>query len=220
MFWNRIRIRSEALQTIRRNIKTTSTSTPVLSSATSCHAHTEAIITPSSIQENLVFDNHLKTLQRDGAARSYKNWREKHNSSSNNSTDDFVDYDYFYREIAYRLVDRLEDIKREQGFPLALDIGAGPGHLFKIISSEDSLNDIGGGIGGIQKIVELETSLEMLHRDKTNSSEKHGKCQTYQMKWLQEDILPFPDETFDLVLSCAAMHHVNHLPQLFKEIKV
>ena len=34
-----------------------------------------------------------------------------------------MDYDYFRQEMAYRLVDRLDDIKREEGFPLALDIG-------------------------------------------------------------------------------------------------
>lgn len=37
--------------------------------------------------------------------------------------EDVVDYNYFRREMAYRLVDRLDDIKREEGFPLALDIG-------------------------------------------------------------------------------------------------
>ena len=105
--------------------------------------------------------------------------------------------------------------------------GAGPGHLFKIISSEDSLQDIGGGIGGIQKIVELDSSFEMLHRDDEWSkkitadlSKQTAPCQTYKMKWLQEDKLPFPDSTFDLVLSCASMHRVNNLPQLFSEIKV
>lgn len=105
-------------------------------------------------------------------------------------------------------------------------IGAGPGHLFKIISSEDSFNDDiigGGGIGGIHKIVELDSSLEMLNRDDKGSKkvqDNNASCQTYKMKWLQEDTLPFPDETFDLVLSSAAMHRVNHLPQLFKEVKV
>jgi hypothetical protein len=70
---------------------------------------------PTSVEHVDVFDNHLKKLQRDGAARSYKLW----NSSSSNS----IDYDYFRREIAHRLVDRLDDIQREHGFPVALDIG-------------------------------------------------------------------------------------------------
>jgi len=224
MFWIRVNLRPESLRMTQKAIRTRTT----VSQPSSCYVHTDASRSPNS-QENIVFDTHNKTLQRDGAARSYKRWREKHASSTLHSIDDFVDYDYFYREIAYRLVDRLDDIKREKGFPVALDVGSGPGHLFNIISSEESLNDIDGGIGGIQKIVELDSSVEMLHRDiewlesinkDSRSSERINPCQSYKMKWLQEDILPFPDETFDLVISCASMHRVNHLPQLFKEIKV
>ena len=97
----------------------------VSSSSTIRNTHTQSHQSP--VHENLVFDHPLKTLQRDGAARSYKLWRAQSASSSpsnnNKSGDEFVDYDYFSREIAYRLVDRLDDIKRDQGFPLALDIG-------------------------------------------------------------------------------------------------
>ena len=61
------------------------------------------------------FDRELKTRQRDNAARAQNAWKDG---------DDVVDYNYFRQEMAYRLVDRLDDIKREEGFPLALDIGA------------------------------------------------------------------------------------------------
>jgi hypothetical protein len=60
------------------------------------------------------FDRGLKQKQRNNAARSHKEW---------SGDEDVVDYDYFRQEMAYRLVDRLDDIKREEGFPLALDIG-------------------------------------------------------------------------------------------------
>lgn len=60
------------------------------------------------------FDRDLKQKQRDNAARSHKAWLDG---------EDAVDYNYFRQELAYRLVDRLDDIKREEGFPLALDIG-------------------------------------------------------------------------------------------------
>lgn len=60
------------------------------------------------------FDRILKQRQRDNAALAHGRWR---------GGDEVVDYDYFRQEMAYRLVDRLDDIKREEGFPLALDIG-------------------------------------------------------------------------------------------------
>jgi hypothetical protein len=60
------------------------------------------------------FDRDLKRQQRENAARTHKVWK---------GGDDVVDYDYFRHEMAYRLVDRLDDIKKDEGFPLALDIG-------------------------------------------------------------------------------------------------
>ena len=61
------------------------------------------------------FNRGLKRLQRDNAARAHNLWK--------GGEDNVVDYDYIRREMAFRLVDRLDDIKREEGFPLALDIG-------------------------------------------------------------------------------------------------
>jgi hypothetical protein len=60
------------------------------------------------------FSRELKQQQRDNAARAHKVWKDG---------EDVVDYGYFRQELADRLVDRLDDIKREEGFPLALDIG-------------------------------------------------------------------------------------------------
>jgi hypothetical protein len=60
------------------------------------------------------FDRSLKQKQRNNAARAHKAW---------SGDEDAVDYNYFRQEMAYRLVDRLDDIRREEGFPLALDIG-------------------------------------------------------------------------------------------------
>jgi NADH dehydrogenase [ubiquinone] 1 alpha subcomplex assembly factor 5 len=145
------------------------------------------------------------------------------------------EYDYFRQEIANRLVDRLDDILREEGFPLALDIGAGPGYLHKSISSQvdewvdddgdDGDDDDGSvktvAIGGIQKLVMIDSSEGMLHRDddlkeKDTSSNVVG---TYKLIANEEGKLPFPDGTFDLVMSSIAMHWVNDLPSLLQEIK-
>ena len=68
----------------------------------------------SSSSTSNAFDRSLKKQQRDNAALAQLRWR---------GGKDVVDYDYFRQEMAFRLVDRLDDIKRDEGFPLALDIG-------------------------------------------------------------------------------------------------
>lgn len=68
-----------------------------------------------------VFDRNLKKLQRDRAA------------------DRFGEYDYLKSEVAYRLVDRIYDVKRF--FDTAVDFGCGSGlmapHIFKVLTSLD-----------------------------------------------------------------------------------
>ena len=73
------------------------------------------------------FDRELKLKQRDNAARLQNAWKD--------GEDDIVDYNYFRQELASRLVDRLDDIKREEGFPLALDIGKFSGAIFSAFQS-------------------------------------------------------------------------------------
>jgi NADH dehydrogenase [ubiquinone] 1 alpha subcomplex assembly factor 5 len=117
------------------------------------------------------------------------------------------------------LVDRLDDIKREEGFPLALDIGGGCGHLYQAIASDDAFEGK-GGIGGIQKMVLLDSSDGMLHVNDDILIPEEGlkRCKAYKLNADEEDKLPFPDGTFDLVLSSQSMHWVNDLPDLFKEV--
>jgi len=74
----------------------------------------------SQNNENFAFDRNMKRLQRDAAARIHVN---QDKNMTDHDASDPMDYDYFQKEIALRLVDRLDDIKREEGFPLALDIG-------------------------------------------------------------------------------------------------
>jgi NADH dehydrogenase [ubiquinone] 1 alpha subcomplex assembly factor 5 len=155
------------------------------------------------------FDRALKTLQRDGAARAQQAWKED---------EEPVEYDYFRQEIGRRLVDRLDDIKREDGFPLALEVGAGPGILHRIICSDDAFGGE-GGIGGVRKLVQLDSSTEMLHRDEDIPVEGLDRCGTYRMAGDEEATMPFPDGTFDLVISSVALHWVNELPALFSEVK-
>lgn len=161
------------------------------------------------------FDRELKQKQRDNAARSRRAWRAAASNGSS-SDDDNVDYDYFHKEMATRLVDRLDDIKKAEGFPLALDIGSGSGHIYRAICSDDAFEGE-GGIGGVRKIVMLDSSDGMLHLDDDETIEGAHRCDAYKLHADEEDVLPFPDGTFDLVLSSQSIHWVNDLPKLFQE---
>ena len=94
------------------------------------------------------FDRSMKRLQRDNAARAHQAWK-----GSQTDDDTVVQYDYLFEELAIRLVDRLDDIRREEGFPLALDLGAGSGYVYRAICVDDALQGTGGGIGGVRKLV-------------------------------------------------------------------
>ena len=60
------------------------------------------------------FDRDLKSKQRDNAARAHLAWRGGPDVDGSGK-DEAVDYNYFREEMAYRLVDRLDDIKRDEG---------------------------------------------------------------------------------------------------------
>jgi len=197
----------------------------------SCNSNTRWFSADASTTK--AFDRELKRKQRDNAARSNKAWRlagtelgtDDSSSSSNDNDDDdddIVHYDYFHKEMAARLVDRLDDIKRAEGFPLALDIGAGSGHIYRVICSDDAFEGE-GGIGGVRKMVLLDSSAGMLGVDDDDSDgidniEGSHRCDAYKLHADEEDKLPFPDGTFDLVTSSQAIHWVNDLPKLFQEV--
>lgn len=224
MKWNRIsalppkaKIRkAAALNSARQSLSNPlrSTSSGLVPPFVQCHAFSSSSSGGSSNSTSVAFDRNVKRLQRDNAARSHRLWR------NGSTTDKPVSYDYFREEIARRLVDRLDDIRRDDGFPLALDIGSGPGYIYKAICADDAIDGV-GGIGGVRKLVQLESSKELLHRDADQNFEGMERCGTYRMEVEEEeDKLPFPDGTFDLVISCCALHWVNNLPGLFKETHV
>ena len=170
----------------------------------------------SSTSTNQAFDRTFKRLQRDHAARLFQLRQQLPTTIDHAHIDDSaVDYDYFREEIARRLVDRLDDIK--VSFPLALDLGAGTGSVHRMICSESSFDGI-GGIGGVRKLVQLDSSELMLYCNDDRPVEGLERCGTYKMVAEEEERLPFPDGTFDLVVSNVAMHWINELPAVMKEI--
>ena len=212
---------------------------------------------PSS--ETAPFDRSIKLKQRTRAAENcrqhYINLQLQQQQSSSSSTtsknnneqqSELLPYDYFHREIAQRLVDRLDDINirenGEGGFPLALEIGAGAGFVHEAIVDNDGCgnNDDDDelmlddddeiqytGRGGVRKLVQLDSCSAMLHRNddyiipstQLSSSSSSTICETYKLVTDEEGPFPFPFGTFDLVISSMAFHWINDLPRLLTEIK-
>jgi NADH dehydrogenase [ubiquinone] 1 alpha subcomplex assembly factor 5 len=158
----------------------------------------------STASTTVSFNRGLKRQQRENAARLQKAWSKDPLA---------VNYTYFRREIAARLVDRLDDIRRDEGFPLALDVGAGSGFVRQAICA-DCATQGRGGIGGVVKILQLDSS-EVYHDDEDFPGSE--LCASYRLIADEEDKLPFPDGIFDLVISSVSMHWVNNLPELFQE---
>jgi len=67
------------------------------------------------------FDRNLKRQQKDNAARAQLVWKKQQQAApggrheEDDDDNDVVDYDYFRQEMANRLVERLDDIRREEG---------------------------------------------------------------------------------------------------------
>lgn len=127
---------------------------------------------PASSNNAIVFDRALLRRRRDRAA------------------DRFAEHDFLFREVADRLADRLEDVRRS--FPLALDLGAGDGALGRALT----------GRKGIETLAALEPSPNLTARNDSGALRAAG----------DEEALPFADGVFDLIVSNLALHWVNDLP--------
>ncbi|MGQ0675985.1 MAG: methyltransferase domain-containing protein [Rhodospirillales bacterium] len=110
---------------------------------------------------------------------------------------DFARHDFLFREVAERLADRLDDVKRR--FPLALDLGARAGLMHAALKSR----------GGVETLVQAELS-ERLAR----AARKAAPAVV-----ADEEALPFAEASFDLVLSCLSLHWVNDLPGALAQIR-
>lgn len=105
------------------------------------------------------------------------------------------DYDFLYREVADRLADRLDDIRRS--FPLALDLGCHTGILTEMIADR----------GGIDTLIHCDLAPRM-----AAASPRPAIA-------ADEELLPFADGAFDLVLSALSLHWVNDLPGALAQIR-
>ncbi|WP_043743852.1 methyltransferase domain-containing protein [Paramagnetospirillum magneticum] len=127
-----------------------------------------------------IFDRRLVRKHRDRAAGN------------------FVAHDFLVREVAERLADRLDDVKRR--FPVALDLGCHTGEM------ADTLK----GRGGIETLVQCDLSPAMAAKAAANG---------HPTLAADEEWLPFAAHSFDLVVSCLSLHWVNDLPGTLLQIR-
>ncbi|AWK87913.1 methyltransferase domain-containing protein [Azospirillum thermophilum] len=131
-----------------------------------------------------VFDRALVRRRRDRAAAG------------------FPDHSFLFEEVADRLADRLEDVRR--GFPLALDLGSHDGAMAR------ALKGPGGWRKGIERLVACDLS-PAFARAAGRSADAAVAA--------DEEALPFAPESFDLVVSNLSLHWVNDLPGALVQIR-
>lgn len=100
----------------------------------------------------------------------------------------FDDCDFLHGEVAERLLDRLDDVKR--AFPVALDLGCRSGLVANRLA----------GRGGIETMIQADLSQAMVRR-------AHGRRLV-----ADEERLPVRAHCLDLVTSLLSLHWVNDLP--------
>jgi len=117
------------------------------------------------------------------------------------SNPDVDNYDFMKEEVGYRVADRVLDVARKM--EVAVDLGSGRGWVSRHMSEHS-----------IGRLTAIELSQGLLDQ----APDPEG----VSMERLTMDIdgadLPFTDSSVDVVTSCLAMHWVNDLPGVFREV--
>ncbi|KAJ3740957.1 S-adenosyl-L-methionine-dependent methyltransferase [Lentinula detonsa] len=137
-----------------------------------------------------VFDRETKRKQRDRAA--YKN-----GGASSRTVD------YVRDEIADRMMERLEDIKRK--FSTIVDLGSCSGHFAKLLDPSTT-----------RKCIMIDSSHGALHRDPDSEFEVEVERIHADEENLLQVINP---NTQEAIVSCLSLHWVNDLPGILIQIK-
>ncbi|CAO3642344.1 unnamed protein product [Cunninghamella blakesleeana] len=109
--------------------------------------------------------------------------------------------DYLKDEVAARVSDCLLDIKRE--FGTVVDLGSGCGHIIKSVDSDM-----------MQKLIMCDTSEKALYRDADQSYDVE-----IERKVVDEEYLPFEENSLEAVVSSLSLNWVNDLPGALIQIR-
>nr|XP_022329521.1 arginine-hydroxylase NDUFAF5, mitochondrial-like isoform X2 [Crassostrea virginica] len=112
----------------------------------------------------------------------------------------FAESQFIKEEVGYRTYDRILDIKRE--FDVGVDLGCGLGYV-----SRHVLKDT------IKLLYQCEMSEKLLRR-----AEVSPEVPTHKLI-VDEEFLPFKDNSLDIVFSSLSLHWVNDLPGCFKAVQ-
>jgi SAM-dependent methyltransferase len=107
----------------------------------------------------------------------------------------FSGHTFLLERVAKDIVERLGAVRRT--FPVALNLGAYNGLLGRRLRS----------VGGIEFVIDAEPSARLLEQ-----------CGRPKVR-ANEEVLPFRDGSFDLVVSGLALHFVNDLPGALVQIR-
>lgn len=109
-------------------------------------------------------------------------------------------YDYLKSEAGYRLADRVFDIKRK--FGVAVELGCGRGYVGRHLDNE-----------AVESLIQCDTSEGYLACCKSPQDVPTTKMV------VDEEFLPFDENSIDIFLSSLSLHWVNNLPGSFKQIQ-
>ncbi|XP_061627089.1 arginine-hydroxylase NDUFAF5, mitochondrial isoform X5 [Phyllopteryx taeniolatus] len=129
-----------------------------------------------------VFDRNTKKTQKERAAADRRGQK----------------YDYVREEVGSRVADRVYDVART--FPLALEIGAGRGHIAQHLSKDT-----------VERLFLTDISETALRQNVAGEMRRHALA-------ADEEFLPFRENSFDLVLSSMSLHWINDLPAALRQI--
>ena len=158
---------------------------------------------PTSSQPK-VFDRQLKLRQR----------HFNYNISHDNNEIDY--YDYIRKEITQRLADRIFDINRS--FPLVLEIGSHRRYFLEIINESNEITGNDNPMGGIRSLIQTDSVPVKQKQEITDINTTSNSISVNHML-CDEENLPFPPESFDMVFCPFTIHWINNIPSFLKQVK-
>ncbi|KAH9279374.1 NADH dehydrogenase [ubiquinone] 1 alpha subcomplex assembly factor 5 [Echinococcus granulosus] len=108
-------------------------------------------------------------------------------------------YDYLRDEAAFRIADRICDITRV--FDIAAEVGCGRGHLIQNLTSDS-----------VKFLYQCDNCVEILKQNNSSSD-----VETLRLN-VDEEHLPFAENSLNLILSSLSLHWVNNLPSTLSQL--